>query len=119
MSDGITEMIREAIERSIPDEDQVDEFLQPESSIDNLTESQIKIAKECDRIKAMLLEKNRKYGNSALSPVRIFSKSDPLEQLRVRIDDKLNRLMNAQTDDTEDTVFDLIGYLVLYRVSKN
>ena len=62
-----------------------------------------------------LIGKNRKYGNSALDPVRIFSKADAAEQIRVRIDDKLNRLAQGQTDD-EDTVLDLVGYLILLRV---
>jgi hypothetical protein len=66
----------------------------------------------------MLLEKNRKYGNSALDPIRIFSKSDAKEQIRVRIDDKLSRLRNVQGDETEDVISDLIGYLVLLKVSE-
>jgi hypothetical protein len=37
----------------------------------------------------MLLSKNASYGNSALEPVRIFSKADPVEQLKVRLDDKV------------------------------
>jgi hypothetical protein len=82
----------------------------------SLTESQKKIVDVCDSIKELLLEKNRKYGDSALNPVRIFSKADAKEQLKVRIDDKLNRLMNQQVDDNEDTVTDLIGYLILYKV---
>jgi len=82
----------------------------------SLTDSQKNIAEVCDSIKDLLLEKNRKYGDSALNPVRIFSKADAKEQLKVRIDDKLNRLMNQQVDDNEDTVTDLIGYLILYQV---
>ena len=39
----------------------------------------------------MLVRKNASYGNSALDPVRIFSRASPIEQLRVRIDDKLDR----------------------------
>ena len=50
------------------------------------------IATVCDEIKAMLLEKNLSYGNSALAPLRIFSRADPVEQLNVRIDDKLSRI---------------------------
>jgi hypothetical protein len=61
-------------------------------------------------------QKNRKYGNSALEPVRIFSKADPGEQLRVRMDDKLSRIKSGQSDDEEDPYLDLIGYLVLERV---
>ncbi len=78
--------------------------------------TQIEIEKTCDEIKQLLLEKNRKYGDSALNPVRIFAKSDATEQLKVRIDDKLNRLKNLQEDETEDTITDLIGYLILLKI---
>jgi len=70
-----------------------------------------------DELKQMLLDKNRKYGDSALNPVRIFSKASALEQLKVRMDDKLSRLRNAQDDEDEDPITDLIGYLVLYKVA--
>ena len=43
----------------------------------------------------LLLAKNDAYGNSALDPVRIFSRADPIEQLNVRLDDKLSRLARA------------------------
>lgn len=76
------------------------------------------IARQCAAIKDMLLEKNRKYGNSALEPKRIFSRASPLEQINVRIDDKLSRLMCAQSDEDEDVDLDLIGYLILRRVAK-
>lgn len=76
------------------------------------------ISEECDAIKELLLSKNRKYGNSALEPVRIFSKADPMEQINVRLDDKISRLMSAQSDDDEDVDMDLIGYLVLRRIAR-
>ena len=82
------------------------------------TETQEKISKVCDEIKEMLIEKNRKYGDSALNPIRIFAKSDTVEQLKVRIDDKLNRLKNIQNDDTEDVINDLVGYLILLKVAE-
>lgn len=66
----------------------------------------------------MLIDKNRKYGNSALEPVRIFSKADSIEQIKVRIDDKLSRLKNQQTDEDEDVIDDLIGYLILLKIAK-
>lgn len=75
------------------------------------------IAAECDAIKAMLLEKNAAYGNSALDPLRIFSQGSPAEQIRVRIDDKLSRLARGHVFGDEDTILDLIGYLVLLRVA--
>ena len=71
-----------------------------------------------DDIQNMLVEKNRKYGNSALEPVRIFSKASEVEQLKVRIDDKLSRLRNQASDEDEDVVTDLIGYLVLYKIAQ-
>lgn len=66
-------------------------------------------------ITAFLLEKNRQYGNSVFDPVSIFSKGTPQESLRVRIDDKLSRLMrgNDSIEADEDIVKDLIGYLML------
>jgi hypothetical protein len=78
------------------------------------------ISDACDKIKKLLLEKNRKYGNSALSPKRIFSKSCATEQLKVRIDDKLSRIANTGLDGAdEDTLQDLIGYLILLMVARD
>ena len=85
--------------------------------MDSLSETQKLIVQECDKIKEMLLEKNRKYGDSAITPKRIFSKADPVEQINVRIDDKLSRIQSGQIDETEDVELDLIGYLVLKRVA--
>jgi hypothetical protein len=34
------------------------------------------------------------------------------------MDDKLSRLRNAQEDEDEDVIADLLGYLILYRVAK-
>ena len=79
--------------------------------------SEEKILMIIDQIKNLLLEKNRKYGNSALEPMRVFSRSDHLEQIRVRIDDKLSRVKSAQLDEDEEVLNDLIGYLILYRVA--
>ena len=76
------------------------------------------IKEECDKIFNLLKEKNLKYGNSALSPQRIFSKADPIEQINVRIDDKLSRIKNRQNNEDEDVEQDLIGYLILKRVAK-
>ena len=82
-----------------------------------MSDTQELIARECDRLKEMLLDKNRRYGDSAINPRRIFSKASPLEQINVRIDDKLSRIASGQSDDTEDAEFDLIGYLILKRVA--
>lgn len=77
--------------------------------------SQDLIREECDAIRDMLVAKNEAYGNSALAPVRIFSKAPADEQIKVRLDDKLSRLARGH-DAGEDVTFDLIGYLILLRV---
>jgi len=81
--------------------------------------AQERIKEECDSIKELLLNKNAKYGNSALEPARVFSRASATEQILVRIDDKVSRLHNNgwQADEMEDTVKDLIGYLILLRVA--
>jgi len=83
-----------------------------------MKDRQQQIADVCNKIKALLLLKNKAYGDSALNPVRIFSKNDSLEGLLVRIDDKLSRIKNVgvASNATEDTLMDLIGYLVLLKV---
>jgi len=86
-----------------------------------MSDSEIKISGICDDIKELLIHKNRKYGNSALKPCRVFSKSSTVEQLLVRIDDKLNRIMQGAglLAEDEDVVNDLIGYLVLLKIGMN
>jgi len=73
---------------------------------------------ECENIKALLIAKNKAYGNSFAQPANIFCKLSAEEQINVRIDDKLNRIAKGkQTEDVpEDTEIDLIGYLILKRV---
>lgn len=71
-----------------------------------------------NEITLMLFSKNRKYGDAALNPTRIFSRSDSIEQLNVRIDDKINRIKNRQDDEDEDVISDLIGYLILLKIAR-
>ncbi len=75
-----------------------------------------KIEKECDEIKRMLLAKNESYGNAAADPIWIFSSTNALEGINIRIDDKLSRLSRGRQYQQEDTIKDLIGYLILKRV---
>ena len=86
-----------------------------------MSESETKISGVCDDIKELLIHKNRKYGNSALKPCRVFSKASAVEQLLVRIDDKLNRIMQGAglLANDEDVVNDLIGYLILLKIGMN
>ena len=76
------------------------------------------ITEVCEQLKELLIGKNRSYGNSALDPVRIFSKHDNSEQLLVRIDDKLSRFARGNDYPGDNDIDDLIGYLVLLKVAK-
>lgn len=76
------------------------------------------INRVCNEIKDMLIEKNLSYGDSALNPVRIFSKADLSEQLRVRIDDKLSRFARGKSYPGDNDILDLIGYLILLKIAK-
>ena len=74
----------------------------------------------CNEIRDLLLSKNEAYGDSALSPENIFSKLDSAQAICARIDDKLSRIANIGLDDaTEDTLDDLIGYLILLKIARS
>jgi hypothetical protein len=76
------------------------------------------IRKISEEVTELLLMKNAAYGDSALNPANIFAKGDAVENLCARIDDKLMRIKTKGiTDETEDTIQDLIGYLILLRVA--
>ena len=78
-----------------------------------------KILNCCLEIAQMLIDKNISYGNSALEPSRIFSTADSVEQLKVRIDDKLNRIKNNKGFAGDNDIDDLIGYLILYKIANS
>ena len=69
-------------------------------------------------IEEMLVSKNQAYGDSALNPVRVFSKASAEEQILVRLDDKLSRIARGKSAG-EDAFEDLQGYLVLLKMAKN
>lgn len=74
---------------------------------------------KCDEIADFLVGKNRAYGNSAADPIGVFAgRLDPLAQIDVRIDDKLNRLRKGSEYPGDDTVLDLTGYLILRMIVK-
>jgi hypothetical protein len=82
--------------------------------------SEDKITEMSNSVRDLLLSKNRAYGDSALSPVAIFGNSDAIVSLTARIDDKLMRIKNRGINsDTEDTISDLIGYLILLKIAIN
>ena len=77
------------------------------------------IKEKCKQLEDLLLTKNKKYGNSALDPLNVFSVAGAVAGIKVRIDDKLKRIKNAGlVDATEDTLQDLAGYLILLMIAK-
>jgi hypothetical protein len=76
-----------------------------------------KIFHACHEIAQLLIEKNISYGDSALDPVRIFAQSDNIEQIKIRIDDKINRVKNNQGFAGDNDIDDLIGYLILLKIA--
>lgn len=83
----------------------------------NEKEFEQKVRKVCNSVADLLVEKNKCYGNSALSPLNCFFKGDATTAIKVRIDDKLSRIMRGKEYGQEDTIKDLLGYLVLLKVS--
>ena len=111
--------LRAQLGNTMPPNENLKDTLYPDNQKINEDESSFKISKTMTEITTFLLDKNQQYGDSALQPIRIFSTADKTEQIKVRIDDKLNRLMqgNASLESDEDVVKDLIGYLVLLLVN--
>ena len=65
-----------------------------------------------------IVAKNEAYGDSALNPVRIFSKADRTEQLYVRLDDKLSRVARGHEYPGDDTLKDIVGYVTLILIAR-
>lgn len=70
------------------------------------------------KIADLLIAKNKAYGDSALNPLRIFSKASRIEGIHQRIDDKLSRVARGEEYPGDDTVRDLIGYLCLLLIAR-
>jgi len=77
-----------------------------------------KIAETIDAMKHLLIEKNRRYGNSALEPQNIFYKGDAQNSILIRLDDKLGRIRaNTESKPRVNDVADIIGYCTLLLIS--
>ncbi len=82
------------------------------------TQTQQDIERISKEVSDLLMAKNKSYGDSALNPTRVFSKADAVEQLLVRIDDKLSRIKNGHDWPGDNDIDDLIGYLILLKIAK-
>ena len=79
-----------------------------------------KIIEISDSMKDLLLYKNEKYGDSALSPNNIFYKGDSTNSILIRLDDKIGRIKNnTEPKPRVNDVCDIVGYCVLLLASMN
>ena len=65
-----------------------------------------------------IIEKNEGYGNSAFQPINVMAKIDPEDAINVRMDDKLNKIINGKDLVQEDSLKNLVGYWFLREVGR-
>ena len=78
---------------------------------------QEEISLTCNNFRDFLLEKNKRYKSSVFHPLNALSKADAETAIKVRIDDKLMRIINSGELRKND-IADLHGYLALLMVEK-
>lgn len=82
------------------------------------TPTQQKIKDILSGMTDLILYKNRKYGDSAINPKKIFYKGDSTNSILIRLDDKIGRVMsNTEEKPRVNDVADIIGYCTLLLVS--
>lgn len=96
--------------------DELQRYILEKHNICNLAEIG-KICGICHELKKFLLVKNERYGDSALNPIKVFSKGDASDKIDIRMDDKLSRIIESDEQRMNDFV-DLTGYLVLKCIDK-
>lgn len=71
-----------------------------------------------NNFQVFLKEKNRRYGDSASNPEKVFSFISAETQIANRIDDKLARIKNRPKDTKprKNDVCDVFGYIALYMI---
>jgi hypothetical protein len=69
------------------------------------------------------IAKNEDYGNSAFEDIEVMGRQIPaIDACLSRMSDKLKRLQSKDlmVDETlDDTLIDLVGYIVIYSILKN
>lgn len=70
--------------------------------------------KQMKELQDFIIGKNKSYGGSVFNHAGFHSDLNALEKIKVRIDDKINRLFCGGKYDNEDTIKDWLGYYILY-----
>ena len=79
-----------------------------------------KVTELCNNFSGVLIEKNQRYGDSALNPANIFSPVGAADQICNRLDDKLNRIKTSRQNGQplrKNDVCDVFGYLALLMIA--
>jgi len=88
------------------------------SPIGRNSETNELLENELQRLRDLFIEKNDQYNDSLQHPISTFHKGDVVSGICARLDDKLGRIRQSGiTDDTIDTIDDLVGYLVHLRIA--
>ena len=88
------------------------------SPIGRNSETNELLENELQRLRDLLIEKNDQYNDSLQHPISTFHRGDVVSGICARLDDKLGRIRQAGiTEDTIDTIDDLVGYLVHLRIA--
>lgn len=82
------------------------------------------LTKEVEQLTSLIIAKNARYGNSALTPPALCPVLTAKEGILVRLGDKFARLRQlVETDEVvveeplRDTVKDIIGYCLLWLIA--
>jgi len=108
----------DSIEASRENLKEVLDFLNGKTNKEEHTSIQVQWAIEqvTESLKELLLEKNKRYGNSALEPLEGI-KYTPEDGIKIRITDKLKRIINSKELRKND-IADMLGYMILLCVYK-
>lgn len=82
------------------------------------------LEKHVSELSTLIIKKNERYGNSALTPPALCPTLTAKEGIQVRLGDKFARMAHlVETDEVvaeeplRDTVRDIIGYCLLWLVA--
>ncbi len=79
--------------------------------------SGVRAAEWLINVAGILVAKSASYGDSVGNPVRIFSQAGKTEGIKIRLDDKLSRIVRGGAFPGDDVIVDLVGYLALLAVT--
>jgi hypothetical protein len=115
-----TTELHQVIDDSVERQQVIDKAILDDALVGNRGEGQTAIASEVVRWGALMLRKNRDYGGAVWERPMLAPDCDPGVAIRVRMSDKLSRLMSllqrpaeVADESIDDTLRDLGAYCLL------